>query len=158
MCKRLWAYCKRKTVLDRCVNLVYQDFLANDGDKKYLPTLVDFYNILLAQTEKEAKDMALKLELYVKGNFSTFAHHTNVDLNKRIIIYDVQEMGKQLSDIGSLVILESIWQRLLKTENEVFVLGLLRMSFLCSSEIQTVCLEQAISSKTCIKEFVSMEV
>ena len=103
-----------KTVLDRCVNLVYQDFLANDGDKKYLPTLVDFYNILLAQPEKEAKDMALKLELYVKGNFSTFAHHTNVDLNKRIIIYDVQEMGKQLSDIGSLVILESIWQKVIE--------------------------------------------
>lgn len=103
-----------KTVIDRCVNYVYQDFIKSNGNKEYLPNLEDFYNVLLAQQEKEATDMALKLELYVKGNFNTFAHHTNVDLKKRIIIYDVQEMGKQLADIGSLVILESIWQRVIE--------------------------------------------
>lgn len=103
-----------KTVLDRCVNYVYQDFIKSNGDKRYLPNLTLFYDVLSKQPEKEAKDMALKLELYVKGNFNIFAHNTNVDLNKRVIIYDVQEMGKQLSDIGSLVILESIWQRVIE--------------------------------------------
>ncbi len=103
-----------KTVLDRCVNYVYQDFIKTNGDKRYIPNLRLFYDVLSNQPEKEAKDMALKLELYVKGNFNIFAHNTNVDLNKRVIIYDVQEMGKQLSDIGSLVILESIWQRVIE--------------------------------------------
>lgn len=101
------------SIIDRCVKLVYKDFQLHDGDKDYLPTLVDFHNILLEQPEQEAKDIALNLELYVTGSFNNFSHHTNVEFNKKFIIFDIFQMGEQLRTVGLQVLLEIIWQRVI---------------------------------------------
>lgn len=101
------------SVIDRCVKLVYKDFQLHDGDKSYLPTLVNFYDTLLAQDEQEAQDIALNLELYVKGSFNNFSHHTNIEYNKKFIVYDIFQMGEQLRAVGLQVLLEIIWQRVI---------------------------------------------
>ena len=50
------------------------------GEKDMLPTLVDFYNLLIKQNEQEAQDIATCIELYAKGSFNVFAHQTNVNI------------------------------------------------------------------------------
>ena len=76
--------------------------------------MLDFYKALIEQEEKEAADIALSLETYVIGSFNIFAHQTNVQYNKRVIIFDIFEMGNQLQTVGLMVLLEMIWQRVIQ--------------------------------------------
>ena len=107
---------KERSIIDRCIKLVYQEYILSDGDKSKLPTLTDFYETLNIQTDKEAKDIALSLELYTKGSFNIFAHKTNIEYHKRVIIYDIFEMGNQLQTVGLLILLELLWQRVIENK------------------------------------------
>ena len=100
----------QKTIIDRCVRLVYQDYL-NDPRPENMPILEDLYNLLRAQEEKEAQHIATALEIYVTGSLNVFNHRTNVDINNRIVCYDIKELGKQLKKIGMLVVQDQVWNR-----------------------------------------------
>ena len=99
-----------KTVIDRCVRAIYRDFLVEPTPEK-MPILEDLYKELLQQPEPEAKRIAAALELYVTGSLNVFNHRTNVDINKRIVCYDIKELGKQLKQLGMLVIQDQVWNR-----------------------------------------------
>ena len=100
----------QKTIIDRCVRLVYQDYL-NDPRPENMPILEDLYNLLRAQDEKEAQYIATALEIYVTGSLNVFNRRTNVDINNRIVCYDIKELGKQLKKIGMLVVQDQVWNR-----------------------------------------------
>ena len=100
----------QKTIIDRCVRLVYQDYL-NDPHPENMPILEDLYNLLRAQDEKEAQYIATALEIYVTGSLNVFNHQSNVDINNRIVCYDIKELGKQLKKIGMLVVQDQVWNR-----------------------------------------------
>ena len=100
----------QKTIIDRCVRLVYQDYL-NDPRPENMPVLEDLYNLLRAQDEKEAQYIATALEIYVTGSLNVFNHRSNVDINNRIVCYDIKELGKQLKKIGMLVVQDQVWNR-----------------------------------------------
>ena len=99
-----------KTVIDRCVQLVYRDYL-NDPRPENMPILEDLYRTLREQEEKEAQYIATALEIYVTGSLNIFNHHTNVDVNSRIVCYDIKELGKQLKKIGMLIVQDQVWNR-----------------------------------------------
>ena len=99
-----------KTVIDRCVRLVYRDYLA-DPTPENMPILEDLYNALLEQDEKEAHYIATALEIYVTGSLNVFNHRTNVDIHSRIVSYDIKELGKQLKKIGMLIVQDQVWNR-----------------------------------------------
>ena len=99
-----------KTVIDRCVRLVYRDYLADPTPEK-MPILEDLYNALLEQDEKEAHYIATALEIYVTGSLNVFNHRTNVDIHSRIVSYDIKELGKQLKKIGMLIVQDQVWNR-----------------------------------------------
>ncbi len=99
-----------KTVIDRCVRLVYRDYLADPKPEK-MPVLEDLYNALLTQEEKEAQYIATALEIYVTGSLNVFNHRTNVDIHSRIVSYDIKELGKQLKKIGMLIVQDQVWNR-----------------------------------------------
>lgn len=107
-----------KSIIDRCVRQLYQQFVAAGGNKDYLPTFTDFYNLLLVQPEQEAKDVAICLELYVKGSFNVFAHKTDVNINKNFLVIDIFDMGEQLRAVGLQVILEYLWQRVIENKKK----------------------------------------
>ena len=85
---------KEKSVIDRCTAQVYRRYMLNGciGDS---PTLKDFHETLLQQSEPEAKDIALAIELFTDGSLNTFAKQTNVNTRSRFICYDIHELGKQ---------------------------------------------------------------
>ena len=100
----------QKTIIDRCVRMVYQTYL-NDPRPENMPVLEDLYNLLREQEEKEAQYIATALEIYVTGSLNVFNHQSNVDINNRIVCYDIKELGKQLKKIGMLVVQDQVWNR-----------------------------------------------
>ena len=99
-----------KTIIDRCVRLVYQKYL-NEPRPENMPILEDLYNALREQDEKEAHYIATALEIYVSGSLNVFNHRTNVDIQSRIVSYDIKELGKQLKKIGMLIVQDQVWNR-----------------------------------------------
>ena len=99
-----------KTIIDRCVRMVYRDYL-NDPKPENMPVLEDLYQELRHQEEKEAQYVATALEIYVTGSLNVFNHRTNVDIQNRIVAFDIKELGKQLKKIGMLVVQDQVWNR-----------------------------------------------
>ena len=105
-----------KTVIDRCVHQIYQTYFENPVPEN-MPVLQDLYEALLRQDEKEAHHVATALEIYVTGSLNLFNHRTNVDINNRLVCYDIKELGKQLKKIGMLVVQDQVWRRVTANRN-----------------------------------------
>jgi hypothetical protein len=99
-----------KTIIDRCVRLVYRDYLANPTPET-MPILQDLYELLRKQAESEAQRIATALEIYVTGSLNVFNHRTNVDITNRLVCYDIKELGKQLKKLGMLILQDQVWGR-----------------------------------------------
>ncbi|MGN0152297.1 MAG: VirB4-like conjugal transfer ATPase, CD1110 family [Wujia sp.] len=91
---------RKKSLVDRCITLVYGTYAD--------PTLQTFYDVMCAQPEPEARDMALALERHICGNFSVFAHQTDVRFTSRIICFDLSQLPEQLKDAGMHICLDYI--------------------------------------------------
>jgi type IV secretory pathway VirB4 component len=99
-----------KTIIDRCVRLVYRDYLTNP-DPARMPVLEDLYDLLRSQSEPEARSIATSLEIYVTGSLNVFNHRTNVDVTNRIVCFDLKELGKGLKKIAMLILQDAVWNR-----------------------------------------------
>jgi len=99
-----------KTIIDRCVRLVYRDYLSDPRPEK-MPILEDLYNLLRMQSESEAQNIATALEIYVTGSLNIFNHRTNVDITNRIVCFDLKELGKGLKKIAMLILQDAVWNR-----------------------------------------------
>lgn len=101
----------QRSLIDRCTEDIYEDY--QNGGK--VPTLCALREKLMEQKEREAKKLALALELFTDGSLDAFAHETNVDVNNRMVVYDIMDLGKQLKTMGLLVITDAMLNRV--TEN-----------------------------------------
>lgn len=101
---------EEKSVIDRCLPLVYQKYFA-DPVPENMPTLGDLYNMLRKQKEAQAQRIATALEIYVNGSLNVFNHQTNVELGNRIICFDIKDLGKQLKKLGMLIVQDQVWNR-----------------------------------------------
>ena len=104
---------KEKSIIDRCTAQCYREYIKS-GYQGTPPTLRDFHAELLRQSEPEARDVALAIELFTEGSLNTFAKPTNVDTNSRILCYDIRDLGKQLLPVGMLVVLDSVFTRVIR--------------------------------------------
>ena len=107
---------EEKSVIDRCLPLVYQKYL-NDPKPENMPTLGDLYDCLREQKERQAQRIATALEIYVNGSLRVFNHQTNVELDNRIICFDIKELGKQLKKLGMLIVQDQVWNRVTINRN-----------------------------------------
>ena len=99
-----------KSVIDKAVRNVYRPYLLNPNPNN-MPILEDLFNELNSMPETEAKRIASALELYVHGSLNVFNHRTNVDMDNRLICFDIKELGKQLKKIGMLIVQDQVWNR-----------------------------------------------
>lgn len=106
-----------KTVIDRCIHQIYNRYFEDPRPEK-MPLLEDLYKTLLKQEEPEAKNVATALEIYVTGSLNVFNHRTNVDINNRLVCYDIKDLGKQLKKIGMLVVQDQVWGRVTENRSE----------------------------------------
>ncbi len=98
---------RQKSIIDRCIAQVYAD-RAQSGS---VPTLCTLRETLLSQPEEEARQIALSLELYTKGSLDIFGKEGNVDLDRRVVVFDIHSLGAQLKPTGLLVITDTMLNR-----------------------------------------------
>ena len=98
---------QHKSIIDRCIANVYR----NAYETGTIPTLSTLREMLLEQPEPEAKQVALSLELYTTGSLDIFGHQSNVDLDKRVVVFDIHGLGAQLKPTGLLVITDTMLNR-----------------------------------------------
>jgi type IV secretory pathway VirB4 component len=106
-----------KTMIDRAVRNIYRDFLADaaagggEPDPAKMPILENLYDELRQMPETEARRVATALEIYVHGSLNVFNHRTNVDIQNRLVCFDIKQLGKQLKKLGMLIIQDQVWNR-----------------------------------------------
>ena len=98
-----------RTVIDRCVRLVYREIALGLGPEK-TPLLQDLYEELLKQPEPEAQRVATALELYCTGSLNLFNHPTNVRTDNRVVCIVLKGMGENLRKIAMHITDEFVTQ------------------------------------------------
>ena len=117
-------------IIDSCLNVVYEKFF-NDPKPENMPILEDLYNALVDYTpnytvaeeltvaaRKKALHIANSLVLYVHGSQNYFNHRTNVDSNNRIICFDIRDLGRQLKELGMLIVQDAVWNRVSRNREQ----------------------------------------
>ena len=99
-----------KSVIDRCIPKIYREYLKRPKPE-HMPVLGDLYQCLKQQGESQAQELATALELYVSGSLSYLNHRTNVNINNRVVCYDISALGQNLKKPGMLTVQNNIWQR-----------------------------------------------
>lgn len=110
----------QRSILDKCVRACYEPYI-NSYDpktKKYdsskIPTLLDFQDKLDAQSSYDGIQLATSMEIYSRGSLNIFAHKTDVEYKNRFVVYDIKDIGSTLTSVGMLVVLDSIWNRIME--------------------------------------------
>ena len=98
---------QHKSIIDRCVAQVYRE-AAQAG---VTPTLCTLREKLLEQPEFKAQELALTLELFTTGSLDAFGHESNVDLDKRIVVFNIRDLSETMKPAGLLVITDTILNR-----------------------------------------------
>ena len=101
---------RAKSIIDRAVLDLYEKF----SKKPQAPTLQDLYCVLQCQKEDLAKDIVLASEIFTKGSLNTFAQPTNVQLDNRVLCFNIRDLGQQLRPIGMLVLMEVVMMRVMQ--------------------------------------------
>lgn len=101
-----------KSIIDRCIRKIYQKYL-DDPNPENIPVFKDLYNALRSvENNLHAQDVADALEIFVTGSLSVFNHRTNVDVNNRILCFDIRKLSEHLHKMGILVIVDYVWNKI----------------------------------------------
>ena len=118
----------QKSIVDRCVRQIYTPYLEHlqqlpldpktgkrpTIDRAYCPTMQSLFDALLSQPQPEAQNLALIMESYTTGTYDTFAHRTNVDLDTRVVVYDIRGIGTNLMELGLKVCMNDVWNKIME--------------------------------------------
>lgn len=103
----------QKTIIDEVMHTTYDEY-----DE---PTLKEYYEVLQKyeknctdESKKDATYLRQALQLYVTGSMNVFAQKSNVDIHKRIVVYDLKGLDKSIRTLGMMIVLENIWDKLAK--------------------------------------------
>jgi len=110
---------QQRTIVDRCVKQCYQSFFEHNFDPEYVPTLKDLQNELDKEREKskDGRLIAEGVEYYTRGSMSFLANKTNVQINKRMVVFNVRDLGDQLRQIALSIVFDFIWNRMVSNKN-----------------------------------------
>ncbi len=105
---------QQRTIIDRAVRRVYQEFIEHGFDMDYVPTLLDLQDILddEKKTSIDAKLIAEGVEYFTRGSVDLFSHKTNVKITNRLISFEVRELTGTLRQIGLQIIFDYVWNRM----------------------------------------------
>ena len=99
-----------KSIIDQCLRRVYHRFFDDPAPEK-MPVLQDLYEEIEKYGGDRARHIVDCMGIYVTGSLNVFNHRTNVDIQSRIVCYDIKELGKQLKKLGMLVVQDQVWGR-----------------------------------------------
>jgi type IV secretory pathway VirB4 component len=108
----------QEALLDRALVLTYKmKGITNDPatQKNEPPLMEDLYKTLIGMEEPEARNLADRIEKFVKGSFvGIFDQHSNVDIKNPFTVFSIKELEEALRPIAMFIILDYIWTRIKK--------------------------------------------
>lgn len=116
-----------KSILDRCVRKLYRPYLEYLAEHNITfspancPTLTDLYGELTQERKDgsfEAGALADVLEQYAVGSFNTFARRTNVETNKKFMVYNTKTLGTGMKELGLYICINDIWNRMIQNSKK----------------------------------------
>lgn len=81
-------------------------------ESKDMPILQEFYELL--EKDEKTKIFQRKLIPFIKGSLNFFNHYTNIELNKKIIVADIYELGEENLKYGMYLFTELFWDKIKK--------------------------------------------
>lgn len=109
---------EQASIIDMVNKDIYTPLIT--GEKTEMPTLHDYFHALEKYTKTYESAIALynALALYVEGSMNTFSHRSNVQTNKRVVVYDLKDLGKSLKALGMMIVMENLWDRIVQNRNK----------------------------------------
>ncbi len=120
---------QQKSIVDRCVRKIYMPYIQRlqelppgpDGkritiDREHCPTMQNLFDALLSEPQQEAQELALIMETYATGALDTFAYKTNVDVDNRLIVYDIKSTGSTLRELALKICTNDIWNNMMENK------------------------------------------
>lgn len=101
---------EERSVIDKCVQRIYKNFIESEPTAEKMPLLSDLQNELKKEGEVALR-VSNSLEMFVNGSQNLFNHHTNIDMQNRLICFDIKELGNQLKKVGMLIVQDTVWNR-----------------------------------------------
>lgn len=98
----------QESIIDEVTIKTYQEY-----EK---PTLNEWYEELNKIKNAEAMDLSYKLKLYITGSLDMFSHETDVDLNSRFVVYNINQLKNKFKPFGFMAVEEKIWQRVVENK------------------------------------------
>ena len=77
-----------------------------------MPILEDFYNVL--SEDEKTKKYKIQLTPFIKGSLSYFNKHTNIEIENKLIIADIYELGEENIKYGMYIFTELFWDKIKK--------------------------------------------
>lgn len=100
----------QKTIIDNVMHSIYKKY-EKPTLKEYYDELEEYEKVVADETKSEVVYLRQTLHLYVHGSMNVFSNPSNVNINKRIVVYDIKELGKNLQTLGMMIVLENLWDR-----------------------------------------------
>lgn len=104
---------KEVAVIDEACKNIYYRYATNPVPEK-MPVLQDLYNELQNMKGEKGmigRDLAIALGRYTSGSLSYFNHRSNVDINSRLVCFDLKDMDNNQRELTMLIIQDTIWDR-----------------------------------------------
>lgn len=106
-------------ILDRALVETYKQkgITADPSSQKNEPPIMeDLYKVLSQMTEPEAKELALRLEKFIKGSLSgIFNQKSNFDIKNQLTVFSIRGLEEELRPIAMHIILDFVWTRVRKS-------------------------------------------
>lgn len=115
---KLGLTAEERSAIDKCTKRLYQRFFSNSPSRENMPTLADLQKeFRAADVVHTLNRVANSLEMYVTGSQNIFAYRTNVDIDNRLVCFDIKELGSQLKKIAQLIIQDQVWCKVSENRN-----------------------------------------
>lgn len=106
-------------ILDRALVETYkQKGITPDPttQKNEPPLLEDLYKVLLGTEDPAAKDLALRLEKFVRGSVAgIFNQQSNFDLKNPLTVFSIRNLEEELRPVAMHIILDFVWTKVRKS-------------------------------------------
>ena len=106
-------------ILDRAIMETYrQKGITTDPNtqKRNPPLMEDLYKVLLGMEDTASRDLALRLEKFIKGSLSgIFNQQSNFDIKNPFTVFSIKGLEEELRSIAIHIVLDFVWTRIRKT-------------------------------------------
>lgn len=103
----------QKTIIDNVMRETYKNHQAPTF-KEYYVELEKYEETAVDEVKTAARYLKQTLHLYVHGSMNVFSNPSNVNINKRLVVYNIKELGENLRTLGMMIVLENLWDRVAK--------------------------------------------